>query len=162
MTKHFECTIKRGYFSYGRNEDSIRKEAVLDGVYVVRTSVKQMAPEKVVESYKSLKYVERAFRSMKTMHLELRPVFHRLEDRVRAHTFLCMLAYYIQWHMERDLAPLREEKPREYGSLRLALERLQAIQLNTVQVQGQTFQQVTEPDSHQQQILQHLGVKTLV
>ncbi|MFZ5435130.1 MAG: IS1634 family transposase [Bacillota bacterium] len=162
MAKHFDCAIQHGHFSYQRNEDSIRKEAVLDGVYVVRTSTSDMDAEKVVESYKSLRYVERAFRSMKTMHLELRPVFHRLEDRVRAHTFLCMLAYYVQWHMERDLAPLREENPREYGSLRLALERLQAIQLNTVQVQGQTFQQVTEPDSQQQRILQHLGVKTLV
>ena len=76
-------------------------EAALDGIYVVRTSVKKksMSADDAVRSYKLLSGVERAFRSMKTLDLEVRPIRHRLEDRVRAHIFLCMLAYYVKWHM---------------------------------------------------------------
>jgi transposase len=99
---------------------------------------------------------------MKSMRLELRPVFHRLEERVRAHTFLCMLAYYVVWHLEQSLAPLRENDPEEYGSLRLVLDRLHALQLNTVTVQGQSFQQVTQPDAVQQRILDQLGIIKLL
>lgn len=99
---------------------------------------------------------------MKTMRLELRPVFHRLEDRVRAHAFLCMLAYYIQWHIERDLEGLQKRHPEDYGSLRLVLERLQTLQMNTVKVRDQTFRQVTEPDSWQTQILNALNVRRLM
>lgn len=164
MGKHFELTIEQGVFKYRRKEASIEREAVLDGIYIVRTSVPraEMAAAEVVASYKSLQHVEQAFRSMKTMQLELRPVFHRLEDRVRAHTFLCMLAYYVQWHMERALEPLKSSDPNGYGSLRLVLERLSAIQLNTLQVQGAAIKQVTTPDEMQQKILDHLEIKTLM
>jgi len=164
MEKHFRCDIRENHFHYERDEGSIQKEAVLDGVYVVRTSLKaeQMDEESIVKKYKSLKHVEQAFRWMKKMRLELRPVFHRLEDRVRAHAFLCMLAYYIQWHIDRDLEDLQEKHPNDYGSLRLVFEKLQTLQLNTVKVRDQTFQQVTEPDSWQALILNALNVKRLL
>lgn len=108
MAKHFELSIADTSFSYSRNEDSIQKEAALDGFYVLRTSVpaETLDTAAVVFAYKSLAQVERAFRSVKTVDLEVRPIHHRLAGRVRAHIFLCMLAYYIIWHMRKALAPL--------------------------------------------------------
>jgi transposase len=108
MAKHFELTIAGASFSFARNEASIQKEAALDGFYVLRTSVPVGALDaaSVVSAYKSLAHVERAFRSVKTVDLEVRPIHHRLAARVRAHVFLCMLAYYLVWHMRKALAPL--------------------------------------------------------
>ena len=106
--KHFELTITDDAFSYARKQEQITTEAALDGLYVVRTDVgaAQLSTEQVVRAYKSLSVVERAFRTMKTIDLQVRPIHHRREDRVRAHVFLCMLAYYVEWHMRRALAPL--------------------------------------------------------
>lgn len=106
--KHFRYTITEDGFLYERNAASIRAEAVTDGVYVIRTSVPrdQLSAETTVEAYKALSKVERAFRSYKSGDLEVRPIYHRAEDRVRAHVFLCMLAYYVEWHMRQDLAPI--------------------------------------------------------
>ena len=108
MAKHFVLEIADTAFSYHRKEDGIREEAALDGLYVIRTSVPEsvLTAEKTVEAYKSLARVERAFRSLKTVDLEIRPIHHRLTDRVKAHVFLCMLAYYVEWHMKQKLAPL--------------------------------------------------------
>jgi len=108
MAKHFELTITDASFSYSRKEASIQKEAALDGFYVLRTSVpaETLDAPAVVSAYKSLSQVERAFRSIKTVDLEVRPIHHRLAERVRAHVFLCMLAYYVTWHMHRSLAPM--------------------------------------------------------
>jgi transposase len=99
--KHFELTIEESGFEFKRLESQIAAEAALDGLYVIRTSVpkKQMTSAEAVRSYKALAEVERAFRSMKTIDLHIRPIHHRLEHRVRAHIFLCMLAYYVEWHM---------------------------------------------------------------
>ena len=106
--KHFELTITSRSFSYRRNEDKIREEKALDGLYVIRTSLpkKAMSSEESVGAYKALSHVERAFRSLKTVDLEIRPVHHRLADRVKAHVFLCLLAYYVEWQMKQKLAPL--------------------------------------------------------
>ena len=106
--KHFDTESTDDGFSYVRNEDRIAVEAALDGIYVIRTNVpaEELPAEEAVRSYKSLSRVERAFRSYKTVDLKVRPVHHRLEGRVRAHVFLCMLAYYVEWHMRRALAPL--------------------------------------------------------
>jgi len=106
--KHFSLTIAKGGFGWSRREESIRREAELDGVYVVRTSEPQSrcSAEDTVRRYKSLAQVERAFRSLKGIDLRIRPIHHRTEDHVRAHIFLCMLAYYVEWHMRRALAPL--------------------------------------------------------
>ncbi len=101
VAKHFELSITDAVLSWARKPDSIASEAALDGVYIVRTSVPaaQMDAPECVRSYKSLANVERAFRSMKTIDLKVRPIHHRLADRVRAHILLCMLAYYVEWHM---------------------------------------------------------------
>jgi transposase len=108
MAKHFRLTIADGCFEYERDTDKIAREAAVDGIYIIRTSVPAdalSAPD-TVRTYKSLAQVERAFRSIKTMDLKVRPIFHRLDDRVRAHVFLCMLAYYVEWHMRKALAPI--------------------------------------------------------
>lgn len=101
VAKHFDLTIEDGHFSYTVLQQQVEAEAALDGLYVIRTNVpkKQMAAEETVRSYKALSDVERAFRSLKTVDLKIRPIHHRLEERVRAHIFLCMLAYYVEWHM---------------------------------------------------------------
>jgi hypothetical protein len=108
MAKHFELTIADGVFRWARRQDSIERETQLDGIYVVRTSepMDRMSAEDTVRRYKSLAQVERAFRSLKGVDLRIRPIFHRTEDHVRAHIFLCMLAYYVEWHMRQALSPL--------------------------------------------------------
>jgi transposase len=108
MAKHFDLTITETAFTYARNEGRIREEAALDGLYVVRSSVdeKRMDSDRVVETYKSLAKVERAFRCMKTIDLSLRPIYHRNEERIRSHVFICMLAYYVEWHMREKLRPV--------------------------------------------------------
>jgi len=107
MAKHFTLQISDGSFDYQRNEAQIDQEALFDGIYVIRTAEPQqrIGSEAVVRAYKQLKVNERAFRTMKTP-LEIRPIYHRLEDRVRAHAFICMLACYVQFELERRLAPL--------------------------------------------------------
>jgi len=108
MRKHFHLTIEETGFSYARDEASIAREAALDGIYVVRTSVPAaaLAADEAVRSYKRLSQVEQAFRSFKSVDLKVRPIHHRLEQRVRAHVLLCMLAYYVEWHMRQALAPI--------------------------------------------------------
>jgi len=108
MSKHFDTEITDTTFSYARKSDTIAEEAALDGIYVIRTSVsdKLLNSEDTVAAYKGLSHAERAFRSMKTVDLKVRPVYHRSADRVRAHVLLCMLAYYVEWHMRRALAPM--------------------------------------------------------
>ena len=106
--KHFDLNIRDNDFSFEINRDSVKKEAALDGIYVVRTSLpkERMDANQTVRSYKLLNQAERAFRSFKTVDLMVRPIRHRIEDRVRAHIFLCMLAYYVQWHMMEAWRPL--------------------------------------------------------
>src|SRR6202012_3293744 len=108
MRKHFDLTITDTRFSFARKADAIAAEAATDGLYIVRTSLAETALDDrtAVRSYKSLAQVERAFRCIKTVDLHVRPVHHWLAERVRAHVFLCMLAYYLEWHMRRSLAPL--------------------------------------------------------
>ena len=106
--KHFDLDIRDNDFSFEINRDKVKKEAALDGIYIVRTSLtkERMDADETVRSYKLLSQAERAFRSFKTVDLMVRPIRHRLEDRVRAHIFLCMLAYYVQWHMMEAWRPL--------------------------------------------------------
>lgn len=101
MAKHFELAIEERSFTFERKHEAIAEEAALDGIYIIRTSVEAQrmdAPE-CVRNYKALANVERAFRSLKTVDLKVRPIHHRTENRVRAHIFLCMLAWYVEWHM---------------------------------------------------------------
>jgi transposase len=118
MGKHFHCTIGEGRFQWARREESIAQEAKLDGIYVLRTSASEqrLSAEDTVRSYKSLSQVERAFRSLKGIDLLVRPIRHRNEYRVEAHIFLCLLAYYLDWHLRKVWAPLLfedEELPQE-------------------------------------------------
>ena len=116
MGKHFQLHIEDNSFSYQRKTANIEREQSLDGIYIIRTSVPKeaLSSEQVVASYKSLSNVERAFRSLKSVDLHVRPIHHRLADRVRAHILLCMLAYYVEWHMRQRLAPIlfdEDDKP---------------------------------------------------
>ena len=108
VAKHFTLDIRDHSFDFEIDEDKVAAEAALDGLYVVRTSLstQRMNSEDAVRSYKLLSQVERAFRSLKTIDINVRPIRHRLETRVRAHIFLCMLAYYVQWHMLEAWRPL--------------------------------------------------------
>jgi len=106
--KHFRVSIEEDSFSYNRKEDNIAREEALDGIYVIRTSLSsdKLSSDATVTAYKQLSLVEQAFRCFKSIDLKVRPIHHRLERRVRAHVFLCMLAYYVEWHMRKALAPI--------------------------------------------------------
>ena len=108
VAKHFILDIGDSRFSYRRDEEKIAEEAKLDGLYVIRTSVTKEAYDapSTVRAYKDLSKVERAFRCLKTVDLKVRPIHHRMVDRVRAHVFICMLAYYVEWAMRQSLAPV--------------------------------------------------------
>jgi hypothetical protein len=108
MAKHFDLTIADDRLVCARKHEQIAQEAALDGLYAVRTSLPEetLADDATVRAYKSLAQVERAFRCLKSVDLHVRPIYHWLEDRVRAHVFLCMLAYYVEWNMRARLAPM--------------------------------------------------------
>lgn len=157
MAKHFELEIGDGEFSFARKEEAIARESELDGIYVIRTNVEEdaLSAEQAVGGYKSLKEVEKAFKQMKSF-LRIRPVNHRLESRVRSHAFLCMLAYYVQWHMIQALKSLLDEE--EGHSFESLLAHLGSIQRNTVLVKDQTFEMTTEPDELHRKIFEALGI----
>jgi len=115
MAKHVHVTITDDDLTFTINEASVTQEASMDGMVVIRTSVpsSELARDDAVRAYKNLAQVERAFLTMKSIDLHVRPIHHRREHRVTAHFFLCMLAYYVRWHMERALAPLtfKDETP---------------------------------------------------
>lgn len=108
MAKHFRITITDDSFQYERDTAHIAREATLDGIYIIRTSLtaETISAEDTVRAYKNLSVVERAFRSIKTLDINVRPIHHRLAHRVRSHVLLCMLAYYVEWHMRKSLAPV--------------------------------------------------------
>ena len=112
VAKHFHLLITDNSFSYERNSEKIEAEAKLDGMYVIRTSVSESVLDdpSTVKAYKSLSQVEQAFRCYKSIDLKVRPIYHRLASRVRTHVFLCLLAYYVEWHMRERLAPLLFEE----------------------------------------------------
>lgn len=125
MEKHFLFSIEEDRFSYARNQAGIEQEAALDGIYVLRTSVGEqtLSAQETVRQYKRLSVVERAFRSLKSVDLKVRPIYHHLAGRVRAHILLCMLAYYVEWHMKQALAPLLflDEQPEAGEALRASV-----------------------------------------
>jgi len=108
VAKHFVLDIREGHFDFHLDEKKVEAEAALDGFYVIRTSLdeKRSSAEETVRHYKKLVRIEQAFRSLKSIDLKTRPIRHRTEDRVRAHIFLCMLAYYVEWHMREAWRPL--------------------------------------------------------
>jgi transposase len=140
MKKHFDLTITDDSFSYARKTDEIAAEAATDGLYVVRTSLSEatLSDADTVRSYKSLARVERAFRCIKTVDLHVRPVYHWLADRVRAHVFLCMLAYYLEWHMRQCLAPMLFDDTDKDEAEALRSSVVAQAQRSTAAVQKQT------------------------
>jgi len=125
MSKHFILSIEEDRFSYTRNQDGIAQEAALDGIYVLRTGLTEetLSAQETVRQYKRLSRVERAFRTLKSIDLKVRPIHHHLADRVRAHILLCMLAYYLEWHMRQALRPLlfADEEPEAGEAQRLSI-----------------------------------------
>ena len=122
---HFELDITETSLTCRRNAEAIAAEAALDGLYIVRTSVPatELDAEQTVRAYKGLSVVERAFRSLKTVDLKVRPIYHYAATRVRAHVFLCMLAYYVEWHMRQRLKPLLfdDEEPEKAQGARTSV-----------------------------------------
>jgi hypothetical protein len=149
VKKHFALEISDGHFAYRRQVDRIAEEAALDGIYVLRTSVAaaRLEATDVVRAYKQLKEVERDFRALKGTELEIRPIHHRLEQRVRAHVFLCMLALYVEWHLRRawreltfhDEAPPARADPVAKASRSPAAERKAATKTTSSGHPAQTL-----------------------
>ena len=163
MGKFVHWEIRDGKLNWHFDEEKIAAELLLDGCYVITTDAKPERADsaKTVESYKRLRLVEMAFRNLKTVQLEVRPVFHKTDDRIRAHVFLCVLAYYLQWHMNQRLRPLFEAdgigKNREW-TFENVIARLAAIRRERVNLAGSEFHQVTVPEPDQQQILDLLDI----
>jgi hypothetical protein len=149
--------------SYTLNDAKIEQEAMLDGCYVVFTDVRKedMSALDAVKSYKDLMKVEQAFRSLKTTALEIRPVYHKTDDRIKCHVFICMLAYYIMWHMRQRLEPLKDidgtGSDRKY-SFNYIMECMKAICNNSVSFQDVQTNSITTPNEEQTRILNLLAV----
>jgi transposase len=164
MGKLIQWEVKAGRLEYQVKEAALTQEQLFDGCYIVNTTVaaSQMPTAQVVETYKSLALVEQAFRCLKTVALEIRPVYHKKDDRIRSHVFLCVLAYYVYWHMQQRLQPLFEQdgqgKDREW-TMENVLEHLRGIRQQQVRVADVAFRQITQPTEKQQQILDLLGIK---
>jgi hypothetical protein len=143
--------------------EKVEQEKRFDGCYIITSDVDkdQMKTLEVVRAYKSLTFVERAFRNLKTVQLEIRPVYHKNDERIRSHVFLCMLAYYLQWHMEQRLAPLFSSDGKGQDrrwTLRGVIDCLVQITRNRVAVNGAEFDQNSTPTPEQEQILELLQV----
>ena len=160
MAKHFVVEIEEDSFSFSRNEASIEQEAALDGVYVLRTTIEQgeLDTAGVISAYKDLAGVERDFRSMKAIDVDIRPVHHHLSDRVRAHAFLCFLATYVTFHLRATLAPLTftdTEKPERSDPVAPALRSASAKKKDTMKKNAED----TEVCGFRE-LLEHLGTLT--
>jgi hypothetical protein len=163
MGKFIQWQVVDGRLSWNFDHDKIAAEKLFDGCYIVSSDMpkEKMAAAQVVASYKKLGLVEEAFRNLKTVQLEIRPVFHKTDDRIKSHVFLCTLAYYLQWHFKQRLEPFfaadGTHKDRQW-TLRNVIERLAAIRREKIVMAGVQFEKVTLPQSDQQKILDHLKV----
>jgi transposase len=164
MGKFIRWEVLDGRLSWSFDDHKIATEKRFDGCYIVSSDVpkENMAAAEVVASYKKLGLVEEAFRTLKTVQLEVRPVYHKADDRIKSHVFLCTLAYYLQWHMKQRLAPLfaadGTHKDRQW-TMRNVIERLAAIRRETIALAGVEFAKVTTPQADQQTILDYLQVR---
>jgi hypothetical protein len=188
MAKHFELAITDDSFGFSRKEEQISAEAALDGIYVVRASAPHTAglsAAELVVAYKDLKFNEAGFRSLKAIDLDLRPIYHYSEDRVRAHVFICMLALYLVWHLRRawaslcftDEAPPARTDPARHSGAALAkasarkgddgqplhsfatlLDGLAALTRNTIVFAGGArTTKLSTPTAHQRRAFELLG-----
>jgi len=164
MGKFVVWSVQSGHLEWRFDEEKIAAEKCFDGCYIICGNVpaERMSKRELVASYKSLALVEDAFRNLKTVQLEIRPVYHKTDERIRAHVFLCVLAYYLQWHMNQRLAPLYAEDGQHEArqwTFKAVVARLSAIRLQRVKIANTEFEQVTQPEEDQQRILDLLRVK---
>jgi hypothetical protein len=158
-----KATSRQHRLVWSIDAEKVAQEKRFDGCYIISSDVdkEQMKTVEVVNAYKSLTFVERAFRNLKTVQLEIRPVYHKNDDRIRSHVFLCMLAYYLQWHMEQRLAPLftadGQGQERRW-TFRGVIDCLAQITRNRVTVNGAEFYQNSTPTPEQEEILSLLQV----
>jgi len=162
--KFVEWEVKEGRLKWRFKEGKIEAEELLDGCYIIAADAapELMAKQEIVASYKKLALVEQAFRNLKSVQLEVRPVYHKTDDRIRCHVFLCMLAYYLQWHMNQRLKPLFQSdgknKHREW-TFENVIERLKSLRRELVQIQEAAYTVICTPDEDQQRILDLLNIK---
>jgi len=164
MGKFVEWAVEDGHLKWRFKEDKIEQEELLDGCYIIATDVpvELMAKQEIVASYKKLALVEQAFRNLKSVQLEVRPVYHKTDDRIRCHVFLCMLAYYLQWHMHQRLKPLiQTDGKNKYRRWTFdnVIERLKSLRRQILKVQGAACRVVSTPDEDQRKILDLLKIK---
>jgi transposase len=165
MAKHFQLQIADGSFTFAQDEEAIKQEEELDGIYVIRTSepAEDLVAADCVRTYKSLSQVERAFRCLKGLDLLVRPIRHRVEPRVRAHILLCMLAYYVEWHMRKALKPLlyEDEELEEQRRRRDPVKPAQASE--SAQAKKETHRTAAGWVAHDfRSLLAHLGTRSRV
>lgn len=163
MEKFVQWEVKEGCLLWSFKEDKVYAEQLLDGCYIINTDVpaELMDKQEIVASYKKLALVEHAFRNLKTVQLEIRPVYHKTDDRIRCHVFLCMLAYYIQWHMNQRLKPLfQSDGKNKYRrwTFENVIERLKSVRRGIVTVEDTNCRVVSTPDEEQKRILDLLKV----
>ena len=168
IEKFYNWTVgERGELEWSLKDDVIDKEAELDGCYVIKTDVHKdiLDKEQVVMCYRGLQKVEQAFKNMKTVALELRPLYHKSDERIESHIFIVMLAYYIQWHMMQKLKPLFDEDgvgENKRWSFQAVIERLKSIRKTECLISGVVVKnEISKPDKEQSEILNLLGVKLM-
>lgn len=159
--KYFHCAVVNGAIEYARKNEVIENDEKFDGLYVIRG---ESLPEtftaiEIVNTYKSLIHVEQAFRSLKTTQLEIRPYFHKTPDRIKAHVFICMLSYYLMWHLKKALAPLLEEP--HTITIDHVIEVMKSMQTGNMTIGGIQSSFVARPTPIQKQILQFLDSKNM-
>jgi len=163
MAKFVIYSIENDVLTWSFDNEKIASEAVLDGCYIIYTDVpaNEMNAAEVVKSYKSLIKVEQAFRSLKTTKLEIRPIYHKTDDRIKCHVFICMLSYYLMWNMKQRLKPLfewdAEGKNRTY-SFDYIIQRLKSIRSETYDFNGVSGKIITTCDDEQQRIFELLKI----
>ena len=154
-----------GKLSWSLNEEKVKQDQLLDGCYVIRTDApaETLDKDEVVQGYKNLQKVEQAFRNLKTVSLELRPMYHKTDERLKSHIFISTLAYYIQWNAIQRLKPLFEQDAKfkeKRWTFEMIVERLKSIRMTEVLIDGTLIKtELSQPDKEQQKILDLLGVK---
>jgi len=164
MGKFVDWSVQEGKLRWSFKEEAIAAEERFDGCYVIVSDVpaEQMAKTEVVASYKKLSFVEQAFRNLKTVQLEMRPIYHKKDERIRCHVFICLLAYYLQWHARQRLKPLfaqdGEGKHRQWTFANV-IERLKGVRRERVMAEGVEIEIHTQADDQQQRILNLIAGK---
>jgi transposase len=164
MGKFITWEVADGKLQWLLKNDIVDTDQLLDGCYIITSDVskEKMQSQQIVASYKKLALVEKAFRNLKTVQLEIRPVYHKTDDRIRSHVFICMLAYYLQWNMVQRLRPLFAkdgEHRKRFWTFENVIERLKSIRREEICIGGAECKTVTQLDDDQKQIIKLLKIK---